>query len=337
MSKDSTLTLAPFLRVGRVAATIVYAVLCGELIIRAICYFVPIYDIEMIHYAKELKVRSTIPGVSHEHRPAVSAHLMGVDVTLNSLGHRGPELATPKPPREKRIHFLGSSITLGWGVAEKDTFVSLVGARFNQELAPRAGSSYAVINSGIGNYNIYYEVELFKKQMDRTQPDIVAIQYYINDAEVKPEANDSPLLKYSELSPLVYLRLKELVAVNRQSLSDYYLSLYTDGQPGWEQVKASLAELGQICARRRIPLVAFLIPELHDLAATGPYPPIYEIIKTAMGKLGIAVIDTYPPLREAFKANPAQAWIARDDPHPGIEAHRIIADVLFADLSRRIF
>jgi len=68
-----------------------------ELFIRAIAFFHPIYDVEMMKYAKALKVFSPVPTLIRQHRPNSKAHLMGVDVSLNSLGHRSRELINPKP------------------------------------------------------------------------------------------------------------------------------------------------------------------------------------------------------------------------------------------------
>src|SRR5881392_3047860 len=88
----------------------------GEIAIRVIASHHLIYNIEMVKYATELKVRDPRREVSHVHRPSSSAHLMGVDIALNSLGDRGPELQNPKDPQRKRVLVLGSPITLGWGV-----------------------------------------------------------------------------------------------------------------------------------------------------------------------------------------------------------------------------
>lgn len=57
----------------------------------------------MAKYATELKMRDPRGEVSHVHRPSASAKLMGVEVSLNSQGNRGPELATPRDTLRKRL------------------------------------------------------------------------------------------------------------------------------------------------------------------------------------------------------------------------------------------
>ena len=110
-------------KAGSITLILLYTVLCGEVSIRVISSFVLMYNIEMLNYAKQLKEKSPLPGISHQHRPNTRATLIGVDVSLNSRGHRSAELENPKKPKEKRIHFLGSSITLGWGVPAEEVFV----------------------------------------------------------------------------------------------------------------------------------------------------------------------------------------------------------------------
>ena len=76
-----------------------------------------------------------------------SALLQNIELRLNNCGLRGPDIV-PRLPYERRILFLGSSITLGWGVAEENTVEALLERMLN---AP--GERVAVLNGGVGNYN----------------------------------------------------------------------------------------------------------------------------------------------------------------------------------------
>jgi hypothetical protein len=80
------------------------------------------YDIEMWRYSKELKKESKNPLLGHEHIPSKEAILQSVKIRTNRHGLRGDEVK-PKQESIKRILFLGSSITLGWGVAEEETLI----------------------------------------------------------------------------------------------------------------------------------------------------------------------------------------------------------------------
>jgi lysophospholipase L1-like esterase len=314
----------------------VYVLVCGEISIRIISSFVTVYSIEMLNYAKDLKIKGKVAEISHQHRPNASSKLMGVDVTLNSLGHRNAELKNPKAGNERRIYVLGSSIALGWGVGVEDGFVGRLEQRLNSETAPQNGLRYAAINAGIGNYNTYYQVELFKRQLKATNPDVAVVQYYINDAEPNPKGEDSAILKYSLFAAFLYQHFKTLTVVSTKSLAQHYQDLYRDGAPGWERVNASIKELKRITDKRGIRLVALLVPELHDLSSDGPYPPIYAKIVDFFGKTGVPMVNPLSTFQVAFKKDPSQAWAAANDPHPSAQAHKILGDALFDYLSPRI-
>ena len=314
----------------------VYILACGEISIRVISSFVTVYSIEMLEYAKELKIRRPVPEISHEHRPNASARLMGVDVTLNSLGHRSAELRNPKAKNERRIHVLGSSIVLGWGVEVENGFVDRVEKRLNKEKGAANGLRYTAINAGIGNYNTYYEAELFKRQVNDTNPDVVVLQYYINDAEQNPKREDSPILRYSLFAAFIYQHIKTMTAVSTKTLAEHYRDLYVEDAPGWEKAKAAVRDIKAITDKRGIQFVALLVPELHDLSNGGPYPPIYDKIGAAFGKMGVPLINSLSRFQKAFSDDPSRAWAARNDPHPNASAHKIIAAALFDYLAPRI-
>ena len=73
------------------------------------------YDIEMWKYSNELKHACSDPLLGHEHNVSRSAILQSVEIRINNLGMRGEDITTG-PPENRRILFLGSSMTLGWGV-----------------------------------------------------------------------------------------------------------------------------------------------------------------------------------------------------------------------------
>jgi hypothetical protein len=73
------------------------------------------YDIEMWRYADELKQKSDDAQIDFDHRRSQNALLQNTEIRLNSWGLRGPEVL-PLHDDERRILFLGGSITLGWGV-----------------------------------------------------------------------------------------------------------------------------------------------------------------------------------------------------------------------------
>ena len=299
-----------------------------EILIRSISSFVLVYDVEMMKYASELKIESPVPTLFREHRPNAKAHLMGVDVNLNSLGHRSRDIKNPKPADERRIHFIGSSILMAWGVPEEEGMVARVEAALNEKKSPTTGHRYFGINAGIGNLNTFYEVELFESQVDKTNPDLVVLQYYINDAEPNPADRDNPIFMKSVALALAYFRLKSALTTGASTLEEYYDALYKDGRNNWENTKNALRKLKRICEERGIPLLIFLVPEVHDFSADSPYRKIYKLLERTFGEMGITFINPVDAMLTAFGPLSKGTSVAKDDPHPNSDAHGVMAKVL---------
>ena len=314
-----------FLGIGLILWTLV----CFEIGIRVISNFVPSYVVEMLKYTSKLMIQSTIPHVTHEHKPNSSAHLMGVDIKLNSLGHRNPDLNKFKNPNEKRIHVIGSSLALGWGVNEEEGFVNLIESKLNKGVSPKTNLNYVMSNAGVGNYNTFYQVELFEKQVGIIKPDVAILQYFINDAEPNAVQTNGTLIKNSLLAGYLYKHFLTYSMGASKSLEGYYLSLYKDDEPSWENTKFSLLKFKKICNERGIISIALMIPDLRDLSKNSGYPSLYGKIERVFQQSKIPVINTFPALSEAFENNSIDARVASDDPHPSSSAHKVIADELY--------
>ena len=309
-------------------------ILSGELVMRVMAAVKPIYSVEMMKYASSHIIKSPSPNIAHVHRPNASGRLMGVDLTLNSMGHRSRELQHPKLPSEKRIFVLGSSITMGWGVKPEDVFTADVENRLNRDWKD-SGIAYTVVNAGIANYNTVYEVELFKGQVDQVEPDMVVLNYFINDAKADPIARQTSILKHSFFLAFIYERLAGLYAgIKGKSLVDDYRELYKDGQTSWERCKQAVLELKAMCADRKIPLVILFMPDTHNLSQEGPYPAIYDKAVSTFRQMNIETLNTYPEFYEKYGKDPKQLWVAIGDPHPNRNGHLILADNLYEYLVR---
>ena len=111
-----------------------------------------LYELEMWKYAREVKERDLRPDIGHRHRPNAHAELMGRPCAPTA---RLPLAADPRkaPPGTARIAFVGNSIAMGWGVAEKDTFAIRVIADLQAQ-----GHKVDGFNMGVGNYNTLQEL-----------------------------------------------------------------------------------------------------------------------------------------------------------------------------------
>lgn len=276
------------------------------------------YDVEMSRYAEELKVESADPAIGHEHRPGASAHLMDVDVRINSDGLRDDEHARARDGR-RRLVFLGDSLTFGWGVAQDATFAALL----ERDLS--ASTPTEVINFGTGNYNTSQEVALFLEKGLAYRPDEVVVFYFINDAEPTPRKSRWAWLGSVRVATFYWSRVKALLAQTSpgKSFAEYYAGLYRDDQPGWAETKSAFLRLAAACRENGIALKVVLLPELHRLDAY-PFAREHALVGDFLRANGVTVLDLAPAFRDV--KDPQSLWVARDDAHPNARAHRLIAD-----------
>ena len=139
------------------------------------------YELEMWKYATDVKVRDLRPDMGHKHGPDRDTPLMSVGVRTESHGFRGPAIDEQAAPGVARIAFVGDSTTMGWGVAEKDTFAHQVIDKLVKQ-----GRKVDGFNEGVGNWNTAQELTNFLDTGLKMKPDIVVLTYFINDGEPIP-------------------------------------------------------------------------------------------------------------------------------------------------------
>jgi lysophospholipase L1-like esterase len=285
------------------------------------------FDLEMWKYARDIKRVSDNPEIAHEHIPGTSGTYMGVPVTINSAGLRDREYPQQKPPGMTRILMLGDSVTFGWGVKIEETPSKLLEDLLNSGLAsPR----YEVINSGVGNYNTAMEVAYFLDRGQALRPDIVVLNYFINDAEPTPARKNSSLFEHSYAAVMALGAFDSLARTyfGRADWKTYYRDLYRDDAPAWAKTKDAVARLVTHCRENNIRLLIAVYPELHVLKDY-PFGDVTRAIENTAEKGGAEFIDLLPAVADK---EPESLWVSPTDAHPNIIANREYAAAIAAKL-----
>jgi lysophospholipase L1-like esterase len=287
------------------------------------------FDLEMWKYAREIKRESPIEGVGHDHRPNSESYLMGAEVEINSMGLRDREYSLEKPAGVTRIMMLGDSLTFGWGVAEKDTVSTLLESRLNEGLERPA---YEVINGGVGNYNSSMEILSFLEREAVLKPDIVVLNYFINDAEPTPHRTNSALLEHSYAAVYIMSRIDilERTYFGKSDWRDYYSGLYDEDAAGWRQNREAIRRLDAYCDAHGIRLMIVNYPELHQLRDY-PFTAVTDKIAALAGELDAPFLDLLPALRDF---EPESLWVSPTDAHPNAKANTAIAATMETALRR---
>lgn len=98
---------------------------------------------------------------------------------VNASGFRDQDYARPKPDGSFRIAVLGDSVAFGYGVEMRETFPKVL-ERELERLAPE-GQRIEVMNFGVSGYNPYTQAALLEDVVASYQPDLVLVQFCIND------------------------------------------------------------------------------------------------------------------------------------------------------------
>jgi hypothetical protein len=98
-------------------------------------------------------------------------------ITTNSLGFRSKEVSDKKLPNEKRVAFIGDSITYGHGVESSERFSDIFEEKMTQTCSEL---QWSTINTGVPGYSIMHEHHDFTT-ITPLQPDAVVLQFTLND------------------------------------------------------------------------------------------------------------------------------------------------------------
>jgi hypothetical protein len=283
------------------------------------------YDIEMWRYANELKQKSDDPQIDFDHRRSQSALLQSTEIRLNGWGLRGGEVATPQPG-QRRILFLGGSITLGWGVPEKDTLEARLERMLND-----TSSAAQVLNGGVGNYNAERYVSRFFKELTPLRPTDIVVHYFLRDAEELPAGGGNVLLRHSELAVTLWIAYHRLLDKHGEtSLVEHYRRAYDPSAPGFMVMQSKLRELAEYARRNNIRIYLAMTPDVHNLVDY-KFGFVHDIMRKIAEGDGYAYVDLLPAM---LGHPPEQLWAMPGDPHPNAFGHELMAGAIFPVLAR---
>ena len=291
--------------------------------------------------------------------------LSGRDITIrvNSFGFRGPEI--PETKTRSRILFLGDSVTFGDFMAEEETFVHLVGAKLGRD-----DFDVDTINAGVGSIGMENELAILLDTGFAAEPDVVVLDFYLNDAEPSPGvwiARPPAWLRWSALAGLVYSTVSKVDGkkgdfatgaeferwktemegrfakeADRSRDSRVFrakaLSSFRDWGSAWsrdawsERLEPCLKAFKKACDARGVAFVVVCFPVRAQVEAEAPHDFPQKTMGGLCGELGIPYLDLLPKLREMFKSGGGKVFY--DQCHPTPRTAASIADWITEFLER---
>lgn len=269
----------------------------------------------------------------------------GVRLTNGDGILRATEVAVPKPPGTFRVAVFGDSIAAGLDLAPADRFPD----RLERRLAAArrdAGGRVEVLNFAVNGYRTAQQARLVELQAPRFEPDLIVVQYCLND----PGNSMTPTIWFLDRPrPRSYLlrRLGRLFAAGGEDprtssfvpvfgpdygAVSYWLRLYAPESASWRSVVDGLREIGATARRLEAPAILVVFPLfLADDWQRPAVAPFHRQVAAAATDAGLEVVD----LAEVFAAHPvADLRLAEGDIyHPNARGHRLAADALYRRLA----
>ncbi len=150
------------------------------------------------------------------------------NISINSRGFRGPEIAVPKPADTIRIAFLGASTTYSAEVSSNEAaWPHLVVAGLRQRWPDK---SFDYVNAGVPGYTASTSLENLRRRVAPLEPDVIVVYHGTNDLSsnsydmasaqgVVQQRSEQKLSAFSNYSLLWYLLEKNLMVAASQSQS----------------------------------------------------------------------------------------------------------------------
>jgi lysophospholipase L1-like esterase len=261
----------------------------------------------------------------------------------NVFRFRSPHQQVARRAGVARVLALGDSFTWGLYIADTDS-------TWPARLERRLPVPVEVINMGQRGWTTRNEADLLTRLGWQLDPDLVIVQFYLNDAYESgtnfTQESGRRLYLLPEQFWQGYIRSSALSALVSRAVNGLLFGIlfreqenqgrYTDASPGWQQMKAALREMGDSARSRDTPVLFVLFPDLTPGVWTPETYPARDIHTRVAREAAAAGLDTLD-LAAAFAAEGGdwkRWWATPYDAHPNEAAYAVVANALADHIER---
>ena len=297
-----------------------------------------------LHTAGRISRTSDIPGVRYELIPGVRAltpHAQ-IEIRVNNIGFRGPDIDKSKPAGVLRVAVLGDSIGFGRTYEEEQIFPTIAQSLLRQQYAQHP---IEVINACLSGRDTWEEAAVLEHSVLGLEPDVVVLQICLNDHIRLPPPpshaawgmfGDHAWYEYSSLLKLLDERLPGFRRHHVTWLQRLNLDSRTEKQvlidqnispkqmleygPHWEDWSDVLRRIVDLSRSHGAQVVFMVFPIDYQLKRgdTETLPGLTALAK----EFGVPLID----MTEEYGSR----WVGmlRDYTHPSPAGHTVAAEAL---------
>jgi hypothetical protein len=265
-----------------------------------------------------------------ELKPNLDVVFRGAPLKTNSRGLPDQEYDLTKPPGTYRVAVIGSSWTMGAGVAIEDAFHSQLEQKFNSADSP---VRYEFINFGLENYGLGEMMGALRHKALAYDPDMILFVMTGFTPGIRWAPHDAPFeplpVEQNAWSSYAYMRLQSALGL-QQDADEQEALRDTVGMNEWgayfKQVQRALDELTELSTANGI---AAGVAWLRLNVEPGRIDEIFLEESAQRGLTG-SVIDLDDFLQAGEPVT--RVLINRSDTHPNEFAHRQIAERIYTDV-----
>lgn len=286
--------------------------------------------------------------VVYELKSGLAGTFRGQAIRTNQAGLRQDrEVATEKARGVFRVVGLGDSHMFGWGVAQEETYLSLLDERLNRTLlgldGRRGVTRVEVLNCAVPGFNTAMEVAIYEHKCSRFDPDLVILHVVGNDFDLPhflQPLNDSGAAARPRLH--LWSLLRVLVGSTSDStepdLLPHDIRLLPEEErhatrrqyaehAGEQGMRAALERLAELVGESGVPVVVLML---------GKGGEARDVAQAEASRLGFEVVDAVPHFSQwleetvgsATRDEWRSAFVLPNDGHPTAQAHRRYSEVL---------
>lgn len=291
-------------------------------------------------------------------RPGASELDGAAQIRINSRGFRGPDIPLVKAENERRILFLGDSVTYGTKVDEEACFVRRV-EQLARQSNPQA--NVTTINASVPAYSPWHEYDLLVNEGLQTEPDLVVQVFCLNDVVGKFQFErfggysrgfEPPPRSFMDWSGCYRVAQRWWAARERLDKNEtWYLRSLESAerllrepnaeivQRGWKSTFADMTNIVNATRSASVPLIIVCAPhrlQLLDEPVPGPSPQ--SILAQYAHEHDVPFLDLLPVFRDHLMSSATdQSVLLLNAMHFSSAGHELAAQAIFDFISAEGF